>query len=198
MNLEKPVHRAGLLRLGGGCIGHGCDCRTHPSGSSAWCGHRYRLGVLKLVFFEPRIPPNTGNAIRLVAGTGCELHLIEPLGFDLSEPKLRRAGLDYHDLAMVTVHENLAAAWKAMQPERVFAFTTQGTTRNTDISYRAGDVLLFGPEPTGLPPEVLADPHLTEQVRIPMLPGRRSMNLSNAAAVAVYEAWRQLGFPGAV
>lgn len=171
---------------------------SNESVPQSLCRGRYGLGVLKLVFFEPRIPPNTGNAIRLAAGTGCELHLIEPLGFDLSEPKLRRAGLDYHDLAVVTVHENLAAAWKALQPERVFAFTTHATTHSTDISYRAGDVLLFGPEPTGLPDQVLADPHLTDQVRIPMLPGHRSMNLSNSAAVAVYEAWRQLGFPGAV
>ncbi|MGW2666013.1 tRNA (cytidine(34)-2'-O)-methyltransferase [Nocardia tengchongensis] len=154
--------------------------------------------VFHLVFFEPRIPPNTGNAIRLAAGTGCALHLIEPLGFDLSEPKLRRAGLDYHDLAVVTVHPNLAAAWEAIAPERVFAFTAAATTRNTDITYRDGDVLLFGPEPTGLPDEVLADPRVTDQLRIPMLPDRRSMNLSNAAAVAVYEAWRQMGFPGAV
>ncbi|WP_422615774.1 tRNA (cytidine(34)-2'-O)-methyltransferase [Nocardia jejuensis] len=154
--------------------------------------------VFHLVFFEPRIPPNTGNAIRLAAGTGCHLHLIEPLGFDLSEPKLRRAGLDYHDLAAVTVHPNLPAAWEAIAPERVFAFTAAATTRNTDIAYRDGDALLFGPEPTGLPEDVLSDPRITERLRIPMLPGRRSMNLSNAAAVAVYEAWRQLGFPGAV
>ncbi|WP_425301542.1 tRNA (cytidine(34)-2'-O)-methyltransferase [Nocardia wallacei] len=156
------------------------------------------VAVLHVVFFEPRIPPNTGNAIRLAAGTGCQLHLIEPLGFDLSEPKLRRAGLDYHDLASVTVHGSLAAAWESLRPERVFAFTTRAGTHNTDIAYRKGDVLLFGPEPTGLPEEVLGDAHITDQVRIPMLPGRRSMNLSNAAAVAVYEAWRQLGFPGAV
>lgn len=154
--------------------------------------------VFHLVFHEPRIPPNTGNAIRLVAGTGCALHLIEPLGFDLSEAKLRRAGLDYHDLASVTVHESLAAAWEALAPERVYAFTTQGSTRYTDIAYRPGDVLLFGTEPTGLPAEVLADPHITDCLRIPMLPGRRSMNLSNAAAVTVYEAWRQQGFPGAI
>lgn len=150
------------------------------------------------MFHEPRIPPNTGNAIRLVAGTGCELHLIEPLGFDLSESKLRRAGLDYHDLASVTVHANLAAAWEKLRPERVFAFTTQATTFYHEVAYRDGDVLLFGTEPTGLPAEVLDDPQVTERLRIPMLPGRRSMNLSNAAAVTVYEAWRQLGFPGAV
>ncbi|MFF0491214.1 tRNA (cytidine(34)-2'-O)-methyltransferase [Nocardia sp. NPDC004068] len=154
--------------------------------------------MLHVVFFEPRIPPNTGNAIRLAAGTGCELHLVEPLGFDLSEPKLRRAGLDYHDLASVTVHENLSAAYEFIRPERVYAFTAKATTWNTDVAFRKGDVLLFGPEPTGLPEEVLADSRVTDQVRIPMLPGRRSMNLSNAAAVAVYEAWRQLGFPGAV
>ncbi|WP_280179892.1 tRNA (cytidine(34)-2'-O)-methyltransferase [Nocardia cyriacigeorgica] len=154
--------------------------------------------MLKLMFHEPCIPPNTGNAIRLAAGTGCELHLVEPLGFDLSEPKLRRAGLDYHDLASVTVHPDLAAAWAALRPERVFAFTTQASTRFTDVRYQPGDVLLFGTEPTGLPAEVLADPHITDLVRIPMLPGRRSMNLSNSAAVAVYEAWRQHGFPDAV
>lgn len=148
------------------------------------------------MFFEPRIPPNTGNAIRLAAATGCELHLVEPLGFDLSEPKLRRAGLDYHDLASVTVHSGLAAAWAALAPERVFAFTAHGTTSYAEVSYREGDVLLFGPEPTGLSDEVLADPHVTEQLRIPMLDGRRSLNLSNAAAVAVYEAWRQVGFGG--
>ncbi|MFD0365824.1 tRNA (cytidine(34)-2'-O)-methyltransferase [Nocardia sp. GCM10030253] len=154
--------------------------------------------MFRLMFHEPAIPGNTGNAIRLVAGTGCELHLVEPLGFDLSESKLRRAGLDYHDLASVTVHANLAAAWEALRPERVFAFTTQAETHYTEVVYREGDVLLFGTEPTGLPADVLADPHITAQLRIPMLPGRRSMNLSNAAAVTVYEAWRQLGFPGGV
>ncbi|WP_378737385.1 tRNA (cytidine(34)-2'-O)-methyltransferase [Nocardia brasiliensis] len=154
--------------------------------------------MFRLMFHEPAIPGNTGNAIRLVAGTGCELHLVEPLGFDLSEAKLRRAGLDYHDLASVTVHKNLAAAWEAVRPERVFAFTTQATTHYTAVDYREGDVLLFGTEPTGLPAAVLADPHVTTHLRIPMLPGRRSMNLSNAAAVTVYEAWRQLGFPGGV
>jgi len=154
--------------------------------------------VFRLMFHEPAIPGNTGNAIRLVAGTGCELHLVEPLGFDLSESKLRRAGLDYHDLASVTVHASLEEAWRVLAPERVFAFTTQARTRYTDIAYREGDVLLFGTEPTGLPRQVLADPRITEQVLIPMLPGRRSMNLSNAAAVAVYEAWRQHGYPGGV
>ena len=134
----------------------------------------------------------------MVAATGCELHLVEPLGFDLSEPKLRRAGLDYHDLASVTVHPSLDAAWAALAPERVYAFTAHAEKSFTEIAYRPGDVLMFGPEPTGLEEAALADPHITEQVRIPMLAGRRSLNLSNAAAVAAYEAWRQNGFAGAV
>ena len=154
--------------------------------------------MFRLLFYSPRIAPNTGNAIRTAAGTGCELHLVEPLGFDLSEPKLRRAGLDYHDLASVTVHASLQAAWDALAPARVFAFTAHATVKFTDIDYRAGDVLMFGPEPTGLDAATLADPHITQQVRIPMLAGRRSLNLSNAAAVAAYEAWRQHGFLGSV
>jgi tRNA (cytidine/uridine-2'-O-)-methyltransferase len=154
--------------------------------------------MFRVMFYSPRIAPNTGNAIRMVAATGCELHLVRPLGFDLSEPKLRRAGLDYHDLASVTVHESLVAAWRALTPARVLAFTAHAKMSFADIYYRPGDVLLFGPEPTGLDAETLADPHITERVRIPMLAGRRSLNLSNAAAVAVYEAWRQTGFRGAV
>jgi tRNA (cytidine/uridine-2'-O-)-methyltransferase len=154
--------------------------------------------LFRVMFYSPRIAPNTGNAIRMVAGTGCELHLVHPLGFDLSEPKLRRAGLDYHDLASVTVHADLEAAWAALAPERVFAFTAHATSSFADIDYRPADVLMFGPEPTGLDAATLADPHITSQVRIPMLAGRRSLNLSNAAAVAVYEAWRQQGFEGAV
>lgn len=154
--------------------------------------------MFRVLFFSPRIAPNTGNAIRMVAGTGCELHLVEPLGFDLSEPKLRRAGLDYHDLASVTVHADLAAAWRVLMPARVFAFTAHASTSFADIAYRPGDVLMFGPEPTGLDAQTLADPNITAQVRIPMLDGRRSLNLSNAAAVAAYEAWRQHGFAGGV
>jgi len=150
------------------------------------------------MFFEPRIPQNTGSAIRISAVTGAELHLVEPLGFDLSEPKLRRAGLDYHDLAHVVVHADLAAAWAALPDARVFAFTTRATRRFTDVAYEPGDVLLFGPEPTALPDDVLADPRITDQVVIPMIPGRRSLNLANSAALAVYEAWRQMGFTGAV
>jgi tRNA (cytidine/uridine-2'-O-)-methyltransferase len=154
--------------------------------------------MFRVLFYSPRIAPNTGNAIRMVAATGCELHLVEPLGFDLSEPKLRRAGLDYHDLASVTVHADLPTAWAALAPERVFAFTAHAGSWFADVDYRPGDVLMFGPEPTGLDAATLADPHVTAQVRIPMLDGRRSLNLSNAAAVAVYEAWRQQGFTGAI
>lgn len=162
--------------------------------------------MFRIAFLEPKIPPNTGNAIRLVAATGSELHLVGPLGFDLSDAKLRRAGLDYHDLASVIVHRDLDAAWAAWTGSagsagsaggRVYAFTTRAGTRFTEVSYQPGDVLLFGTEPSGLPAAVLADPRISAEVRIPMLAGRRSLNLSNAAAVAAYEAWRQHGFAGA-
>lgn len=152
--------------------------------------------MIALVFFSPRIPGNTGSAIRLAAATGAHLHLVEPLGFDMSEAKLRRAGLDYHDLAHVTVHPDLDAALATLPAARVFAFTTSATHRHSDVQFADDDVLLFGPEPDGLPDEVLAHPRVTAELRIPMLPGRRSLNLTNAASVAVYEAWRQLGFPG--
>ncbi|WP_332642455.1 tRNA (cytidine(34)-2'-O)-methyltransferase [Aeromicrobium sp.] len=150
--------------------------------------------MFRIAFFEPRIAGNTGSAIRLAAVSGSELHLIEPLGFDLEEPKLKRAGLDYHDLAVMTVHANLEAAYAALLPARVFAFTGKGEELYTDIAYEPGDILLFGPEPTGLPDEVLNDPRITARARLPMLPGRRSMNLANSASIAVYEAWRQHGF----
>ncbi len=152
-----------------------------------------------MMFLEPRIPPNTGNAIRMVAGTGATLHLVEPLGFDLSEPKLKRAGLDYHDLASLVVHPDLEAALasEALASSRVFAFTAHATRWYTDVEFEPDDVLLFGPEPTGLSADVLSHPRVTDRLRIPMLPGRRSLNLSNSAAVATYEAWRQQGFPGA-
>ncbi|MGI9164767.1 MAG: tRNA (cytidine(34)-2'-O)-methyltransferase, partial [Mycobacterium sp.] len=142
--------------------------------------------MFRIMFYSPRIAPNTGNAIRMVAATGCELHLVEPMGFDLSEPKVRRAGLDYHDMASVTVHASLDDAWSALDGARVFAFTAHAARSYADIEYQPGDVLMFGPEPTGLDTATLADPHITGQVRIPMLPGRRSLNLSNAAAVAAY------------
>ncbi len=148
------------------------------------------------MLYSPRIAGNTGAAIRLSAATGASLHLVEPLGFDLSEPKLRRAGLDYHDLADVVVHPGLDAALDSLPGSRVLAFTTGATTSYADVTYADDDVLLFGPEPTGLPDDVLAHPRITARLRIPMLPGRRSLNLANAAAIAVYEAWRQLGFTG--
>ena len=153
--------------------------------------------MFHVVFVEPRIPPNTGNAIRMVAATGAHLHLVEPLGFTMTDAQLRRAGLDYHDLAQVSVHADLDALWAAVLPARVFAFTASASTSYADVTYLPGDVLLFGPEPTGLAPAVLEHPHVTARLRIPMLPGRRSLNLANAAAVATYEAWRQQDFPGA-
>ncbi len=153
--------------------------------------------MFRILFFEPRIPGNTGNAIRLAAATGAELHLVGPLGFDLSDAQLKRAGLDYHDLAVMTVHDDLDAAWEALLPARVFAFTAGASTTYTDIAYEPGDVLLFGPEPTGLPEEVLRHAHVTDRVQLPMLAGRRSMNLANTASIAVYEAWRQHDFAGA-
>lgn len=151
--------------------------------------------MLRVLFYQPQIPPNTGNAIRLVAATGAELHLVQPLGFDLSDAQLRRAGLDYHDLASVRVHPNLTSAWRALRPVQVVAFATQGEVGYCDVTYSPDAVLVFGPEPEGLPEDMLLDPHITDCVRIPMLPGLRSLNLSNTAAVAVYEALRQLGFP---
>lgn len=154
-----------------------------------------------ILFDQPVIPPNTGNAIRMCAGTGASLHLAGPLGFNFDDKHVKRAGLDYHELAKVRLHSDRDAALRELLKQgsrRVFAFTAQADTWHTDIRYQLGDVLLFGTEPTGLSDAALGDPRVTTLVRIPMLPGRRSMNLSNAAAVAAYEAWRQLGFPGAV
>ncbi|GAA4674325.1 TrmH family RNA methyltransferase [Gordonia humi] len=154
--------------------------------------------MFRIMYYQPCIPPNTGNAIRIAANTGCELHLIEPLGFTMTDTQVKRAGLDYHEMANVTVHPDLETAWDRLRPERVFALSSHATRFYTDVEYRAGDVLMFGPEPTGLPDEVMADPHVTDQLRIPMLPDRRSMNLANATSVVLYEAWRQHGFDGAV
>lgn len=152
--------------------------------------------MFRILFFEPRIPQNSGNAIRLAAATGAELHLVEPLGFELSDARLKRAGLDYHELASFTVHANLQAAWEALQPKNIYAFTAKATTLYTEIAYEPADVLLFGPEPSGLPDTVLDDERITRQVRLPMLPDRRSMNLANSASIAVFEAWRQHEFSG--
>lgn len=153
--------------------------------------------MFRILFYTPEIPGNTGNAIRLAAVTGAELHLVEPLGFDLDDTKLRRAGLDYHDLAVLTVHPDLETALAALKPDRLFAFTAEGTVTYSDIQYRPGDVLLFGPESVGLPEMVKANAAVTARVRLPMLPSRRSLNLANSASIVVYEAWRQQGFTGA-
>nr|WP_223875141.1 tRNA (cytidine(34)-2'-O)-methyltransferase [Nanchangia anserum] len=148
-----------------------------------------------MLYYAPCIPGNSGAAIRLSACTGSMLHLIEPLGFVMDDTRLKRAGLDYHDLAHVKVHPNLDEAVAEIEGS-LYAFTGHATTWHTDVSYRDGDGLLFGPEPTGLPAEVLADARITEQVRIPMTPQRRSLNLTIAASIATYEALRQCGFPG--
>ena len=152
--------------------------------------------MTRILFFEPRIAGNTGNTIRLAAGTGAELHIVNPL-FDFEDSKVRRAGLDYHDMAVVHLHDSFDAAMAVLRPARIFAFTAHATRPYTDVRYDTSDVLLFGPEPTGLPPEILEHPAITDSLRIPMLPGPRSMNLANCAAIASYEAWRQQGFAGA-
>ncbi|SEE18134.1 tRNA (cytidine(34)-2'-O)-methyltransferase [Ruania alba] len=157
--------------------------------------------MFHIVFYEPRIPPNTGNAIRMTAATGATLHLVEPLGFDLSDAKLRRAGLDYHDLARVHVHPDLEATLAHLGQHgsgRIYAFTGRTKASFAEVAYQPGDALLFGPEPDGLPEHVLADDRLTALVRIPMHPGVRSLNLSNSAAIATFEAWRQQGYAGGV
>lgn len=153
--------------------------------------------MFDIVFFRPEIPPNTGNAMRLAAVTGCRLHLIEPLGFDMDDAKLRRAGMDYRDKAVVTVHPSLEQWRESTAPDRVFALTVDGATAYTDVAFRPGDAFLFGPESVGLPAEVKTLPWLEGRLRLPMVPGVRSLNLSNSASVVVYEAWRQNAFRGA-
>ena len=154
--------------------------------------------MLDVLLYQPEIAPNTGNIIRLCANTGARLHLIRPLGFGLDDAKLRRAGLDYHEFAQVQVHEDLEAALAGRDLARVFAFTTRGSRRFDAVAWREGDALLFGPESRGLPEGVLAALPEPNRVRLPMRGGQRSLNLSNAVAVGVFEAWRQLGFNGAV
>jgi len=151
--------------------------------------------VFHILLYEPEIPPNTGNSIRLAANTGATLHLVGRLGFDLSEPQLKRAGLDYHDLARVRLHKDLAECLAAIAPARLFVIETDGGRNYTEARFQPGDALLFGRETSGLPPEAVAQlPPGHERLRIPMQPGNRSLNLSNAVAVVVYEAWRQNGF----
>lgn len=153
--------------------------------------------MLDVVLYQPEIPPNTGNIVRLCANTGFNLHLIEPLGFDWEEKKVRRAGLDYHEFARVTRHASLQDYLDLAKPKRVFACTTKGKIFHSDVSYEAGDALLFGPETRGLPEDIIYSLPPECRVRIPMAPDSRSMNLSNAVAVFVYESWRQLGYPNA-
>lgn len=150
--------------------------------------------MFRILFYQPEIPGNTGNVIRLAANTGCELHLVEPLGFSMDAAHLRRAGLDYHDLATVRVHPDLATAWQVLLPAKVYAFTSGGTRQYTDIAYVPGDVLLFGSESAGLPRQVLDATEVTDRLRLPMMPASRSLNLANTTAIAVYEAWRQSNF----
>jgi len=152
--------------------------------------------MFHVILYQPEIPPNTGNIIRLCANTGCQLHLIEPLGFTLEDKQLLRAGLDYHEFAKLKVHPSLEACLENFDPSRVFACTTKGSQPFFDIQYRTGDAFLFGPESRGLPAEVLAQFGTQQRARLPMLPANRSLNLSNTVAVAVFEAWRQCGFAG--
>lgn len=154
--------------------------------------------MFEIVLFEPEIPPNTGNIIRLCANTGTALHLVEPLGFTLEDKQLQRAGLDYHEYATLTVHPNWAACLAHFAGRRLFAMTTKGATRHSEVQFQAGDVFVFGPESRGLSVEVLENFTPAWRIRLPMQPESRSLNLSNAAAVMIYEAWRQADFDGGV
>jgi len=152
--------------------------------------------VFDVLLYQPEIPPNTGNVIRLCANTGARLHLIEPLGFDLSDKQLKRAGLDYHEYARVQVHADLDAALSAISPRRLFALSTRGTVRHDQPAFADGDAFLFGPETRGLPADVLESIPASQRLRLPMRPDNRSLNLSNSVAIVVFEAWRQSGFAG--
>jgi tRNA (cytidine/uridine-2'-O-)-methyltransferase len=154
--------------------------------------------MFDVVLFQPEIPPNAGNVIRLCANAGARLHLIEPLGFSMDDRQLRRAGLDYHELATVSVHRDWKDCLEALGERRLFAFSTRGTVRYSDVAYRPGDAFVFGAETAGLPANVLEGFAEERRLRLPMRPGNRSLNLSNCVAVVVFEAWRQQGFAGGV
>jgi tRNA (cytidine/uridine-2'-O-)-methyltransferase len=154
--------------------------------------------MFHVVLYQPEIPPNTGNIIRLCANTGSRLHLIRPLGFELDDARLRRAGLDYHEWARIALHDSLDDFTTAVRPDRLFAVSTRGLQRYDTVAFAPGDAFLFGPETRGLPDSVLDGVAPARRLRLPMLPGQRSLNLSNAVAVLVYEAWRQSGYAGAV
>ncbi len=153
--------------------------------------------MIHVVLHNPKIPPNTGNVIRLMANTGFWLHLIEPLGFDFEEKQLRRAGLDYHDISRVVRYPSYADFVDTVKPRQVYAITTKGKTRYTDVAFEKGDALLFGSETSGLPDNVMNQIAEKKRLLIPMQPNNRSLNLSNSVSILVYEAWRQLGFDGA-
>lgn len=154
--------------------------------------------MFTIVLFEPEIPPNTGNIIRLCANTGAHLHLVRPLGFKLEDKQLKRAGLDYHEYASLVVHDNWQDCKAALTGKRLFAITTKGSTRHSDVKFEANDVFVFGPETRGLPASVREEFSEEQRLRLPMLANSRSLNLSNSAAVILYEAWRQVGFTGGV
>tara|TARA_R110001606_G_scaffold395213_2_gene567172 strand:+ start:67751 stop:68227 length:477 start_codon:yes stop_codon:yes gene_type:complete len=154
--------------------------------------------MLHIALFEPEIPPNTGNIIRLCANAGAQLHLIEPLGFELDDKRLRRAGLDYHEFSNVQIHHNIKDFMSWLSDRRLFACTTKTNQHHNEASYQDGDVFLFGPESRGLPIEILENISTDHKIRIPMQAASRSLNLSNATAIILYEAWRQLGYPNAV
>lgn len=156
------------------------------------------MPVCHIVLFEPEIPPNTGNIIRLAANTGCSIHIIEPTGFELDDKRLRRAGLDYGEWKDMKMHKNWATFVETQHPQRVFAITTKGSQFFQKVKFCDSDYLVFGPETRGLPDDVLNDPIITERVRIPMTANSRSMNLSNSVSVMVYEAWRQQDFVNGV
>ncbi len=153
--------------------------------------------MFHIVLYQPEIPPNTGNIIRLCANTGSHLHVVHPLGFELDDKRLRRAGLDYHEFASVLQHQNLNDCLASLPNRRVFALSTRGRQRYDQVSYQSGDIFLFGPETRGLPQEVLDSLPAEQRLRLPMLNGQRSLNLSNTAAIMLYEAWRQMDFPEA-
>ncbi len=152
--------------------------------------------MFHIVLFQPEIPPNTGNAIRLCANTGFQLHLIEPLGFELDDAKLRRAGLDYHEWANINVHKHFEAFLADVKPMRWFALSTRGKQRYDQVNYQTGDAFVFGPETRGLPQQMLDSLPMEQRIRLPMQAGQRSLNLSNTIAVLAYEAWRQQDFVG--
>ena len=154
--------------------------------------------MFTVVLYQPEIPPNTGNIIRLCANTGCSLHLVKPLGFPLDSSKMKRAGLDYHEFARLTVHENWEECMQALAGRRIFALTTKGTARPDKAAFQADDVFVFGPETRVLPAEILDTLPENQKIRFPMLPDNRSMNLSNTVAVTVFEAWRQQNYAGGV